>query len=56
MFESIKQEIKLIKEKDPAARSAFEILLTYSGLHAVLAHRVAHFCYKNKLFTRNNFV
>lgn len=36
-------EIQLTKEKDPAAKSAFEILLLYSGLHAVISHRIAHF-------------
>jgi len=34
MFKQLKEDIALIKERDPAARSTFEILLTYSGLHA----------------------
>lgn len=34
--------VKTVKERDPAARSTSEILLLYSGVHAVLAHRVAH--------------
>ena len=51
MFNKIKQDIESIKERDPAARSTFEILLTYSGLHAVMAYRVSHWFYKKKLFT-----
>lgn len=51
MFEHIKADIASVKERDPAARNAFEIILTYSGLHAVLAYRVSHWFYKNKLFT-----
>ncbi len=41
----IRAEIAVIEERDPAARSKTEILLLYSGLHAVLAYRVAHKLY-----------
>ena len=37
-----KDEIKSTKERDPAATSTLEILLTYSGLHALILHRIAH--------------
>src|SRR5690606_12129409 len=37
-------------EQDPAARNYLEVILTYSGLHAIWAHRLAHFFFKNKLF------
>lgn len=39
--------IKLIREKDPAAKSFICILLFYSGLHAIYLHRIAHKLYKN---------
>ncbi len=51
MFNIIKEDIALIKERDPAARSSFEIVLTYSGLHAVMAYRLSHKLYQKKLFT-----
>ncbi|MBE6841548.1 MAG: serine O-acetyltransferase [Oscillospiraceae bacterium] len=51
MFRQLKEDIASVKERDPAARSSFEIWLTYSGLHAVRSYRVAHWCYKRKLFT-----
>lgn len=51
MFEHIKADIASVKARDPAARNAFEIILTYSGLHAVLAYRVSHWFYTHKLFT-----
>lgn len=35
-------EIQAIRERDPAARGTFEILLSYSGLHAMMFHRMAH--------------
>ncbi|MDD7428987.1 MAG: serine O-acetyltransferase EpsC [Oscillospiraceae bacterium] len=46
-----REEIASVKRRDPAARNAFEIVLTYSGLHAVLAYRVSHKLYTEKLFT-----
>lgn len=45
-----KEEIDSVKRRDPAARSTLEIVLTYSGLHAILAYRVAHKLYEKKLF------
>lgn len=51
MFERIKEDIKLVKERDPAARNTFEILLTYSGLHAVMFYRVSHVFYRYKFYT-----
>ena len=42
-------ECKEIKKRDPAARNNLEIILLYSGLHAVSNHRIAHFFYKIKL-------
>ena len=41
----IKSDIKAIRSRDPAAKSDAEVLLLYSGLHAVLAYRVAHKLY-----------
>ena len=49
-MKTILEEIKTIKEKDPAARNTFEIILTYPGLHAILIHRLAHLLYNNKFF------
>jgi len=46
---SIRSDIKAVKRRDPAARSSLEILLTYSGMHAVWHYRVAHVLWKMKL-------
>ena len=46
MFREIRLDIRAALEKDPAARSALEVLLCYSGLHAILIHRVAHTLWK----------
>lgn len=50
MFEKIKEDIRMVKEKDPAARTTLEILLAYSGLHAVIFHRIAHWFYLRKFY------
>ncbi len=42
-------DIKAIFERDPAARSIWEVLL-YPGLHAIFWHRIAHFLYKHKFY------
>ena len=50
MFKLLKDDVDVVFEQDPAARSYLEVVLTYSGLHAIWAHRLAHFFFKNKLF------
>jgi serine O-acetyltransferase len=50
MFRMVKEEIKVIMERDPAARSWLEVLLLYPGLHAVISHRIAHWFYNRKMF------
>ncbi len=50
MFSRLRADIRAVKERDPAARNSFEILLLYSGLHAVINHRLAHWFYKHRLF------
>ncbi|MFA6451777.1 MAG: serine O-acetyltransferase [bacterium] len=43
MLETIKADVRAVFEKDPAATSLIEVLLCYSGLHALIAHRFIHF-------------
>ena len=46
MFERLKEDIKAVKERDPAAPSAAGILLNYPGVQAVSAHRCEHFLWQ----------
>ena len=46
-YRNIKFEIDTVKERDPAAASSAEVLLLYSGLHAIMAHRLAHMLYRH---------
>lgn len=50
MFKKLKEDIEVIFEQDPAARSYLEVILTYSGLHAIWAHRLAHALYKRRFY------
>ncbi len=50
LFDSVKQEIKIIRERDPAAQNDLEVLFLYSGLHAVMAYRVSHKLYIHKRY------
>ena len=46
--EETKEDVRIIRERDPAAKSDVEVLLSYSGLHAITAHRVSHALYKKE--------
>lgn len=48
-FRLLKEDIQCVKDRDPAATSALEILLLYPGLKAVRSHRIAHWFYKHNL-------
>ncbi|MBB6447508.1 serine O-acetyltransferase [Bacillus benzoevorans] len=50
MFKKLKEDIEVIFEQDPAARSYLEVILTYSGLHAIWSHRLAHALYKKRFY------
>ena len=49
MFKRLRADINAARKNDPAARSKFEIWLTYSGVHALSWHRAAAFFYRIKL-------
>ena len=49
MFQTVKEDIQTVFGKDPAARSVIEVLTCYPGLHALWAHRLAHFLWQHKL-------
>lgn len=51
MLKRIREDIRTVFEKDPAARNSLEVVLSYPGLHAVWFHRISHFLYKKKEYT-----
>lgn len=47
MFSRLRSDIQCILDRDPAARSTWEVLTCYPGLHAVIFHRRAHWCWNH---------
>lgn len=45
----IREDLGAVMLRDPAARNQLEILITYSGVHALWAHRIEHWLWKRKL-------
>ena len=42
MFDRIREDVRVVFDRDPAARSTFEVLTAYPGVHAMFFHRMAH--------------
>ena len=49
MFERIREDIQAVFERDPAARTTWEVMTTYPGVHAVMMHRGAHALWRSNL-------
>ncbi|KUO74467.1 MAG: serine acetyltransferase [Clostridia bacterium BRH_c25] len=56
MFKQLKEDIKTIFERDPAAKSYLEVVLCYPGLHAVICHRIAHSLYRRRIFLLSRLI
>ena len=56
MFDTIREDIACVKQRDPAARSSLEIFFLYPGLKAIRMHRRANFCYRHKMYFWARFI
>lgn len=56
MFSRLRSDIQCILDRDPAARTRWEVLTLYPGLHAVVLHRLAHWCWGHGLKWVGRFV
>ena len=56
MFESLKEDIRVIFERDPAARSVWEVVTCYPGFHAILIHRLSNWLWRARLKWLGRFV
>jgi serine O-acetyltransferase len=56
MFSWLKKNIKVVFERDPAVKSAWEVILCYPGFHAIILHRFAHKLYRKKFFVLARFL
>ncbi len=56
MFTRLRSDIQCILDRDPAARSTWEVLTCYPGLHALVLHRRAHWCWTHDLKWLGRFI
>ena len=56
MFNHIKEDISVVFERDPAARTHFEIITTYPGVHALIIHRLSHWVWGKRYFWVARFI
>lgn len=56
MFDRIRSDIEAVFDRDPAARSVWEVILCYPGFHAVLIHRLAHWLWLKRCYFLARFV
>lgn len=56
MFTNLKEDIQAVFAGDPAARNVLEVILCYSGLHALWFHRIAHFLWRHRLLFLGRFL
>lgn len=50
MFDHLKEDISIVFDRDPAARTHLEILTTYPGVHALMMHRFSHWLWKSRFY------
>src|SRR5690554_5050348 len=55
MFARLREDLNSVRERDPAARSTWEVLTCYPGVHALLFHRLAHAAWTRKLYWIGRF-
>jgi len=56
MLEKIREDVRCVLDRDPAARNALEILTCYPGVHALLAHRLCHWLWNRRLCWLARFI
>ena len=57
LIKRMRDDVKMVFEQDPAARTTFEVITTYAGLHAVWSHLIAHKLYnKNAMYWRELYL
>lgn len=49
MFRNLREDIRAVFDRDPAARSSWEVITCYPGIHALFLHRIAHWLWGHRL-------
>ncbi len=56
IFNDLREDLASFRQRDPAARSALEIMLCYPGFHALMIHRLSHWLWKKRIFLLARFI
>ena len=56
MFDHLREDIRSIIERDPAARNAWEVITCYPGFQAIMMHRWAHWCWSKRMRWPGRFI
>lgn len=56
MFAQLREDLTSVRERDPAARSTWEVLTCYPGIHALMFHRLAHRAWNRRWFWLGRFI
>jgi len=56
MFDTIRHDISVVLERDPAAKSKFDAFLSYPGVHALIFYRMGHWAWENNFLTLGRFI
>ncbi|SDZ62343.1 serine O-acetyltransferase [Evansella caseinilytica] len=56
MLRTLKNDIDVVLEQDPAARNRLEVMINYSGVHAIWSHRIAHWLWKKRVYFIARFI
>jgi serine O-acetyltransferase len=56
MFSRLREDVASVRERDPAARSAWEVLTCYPGVHALILHRLAHEAWRRRMYWLGRFL
>ncbi|MEW5936141.1 MAG: serine O-acetyltransferase EpsC, partial [Bacillota bacterium] len=49
-WDRLREDVRTVFERDPAAKNLLEVLLCYPGLHAIWIHRIAHWLYRRRMY------
>lgn len=56
MFSRLREDLASVRKRDPAARSTWEVLTCYPGVHALIMHRFAHWAWTHRLYWLGRFI
>lgn len=56
MFSGLRKNIRVVMERDPAAKSVLEVIFCYPGFHAIIMHRLAHRFYMRRWYVTARFI